>query len=566
MSSETQDIPVVTPAEGADGKQEAEGQQQEQGKKQQKKKQKQKQKQKQQKGKKGKKGGAGPSKAAKSTRTLDVVLGSEEDMPETPTQDRYSQRTVVRDVLTAGKKWIGSVVFVAGWIRTVRKQASRAFVELTDGSTIKGVQIIVTDEKIGFEALSADGYTGTAIKVSGTIVESPGKNQVVEIQATTVEILGTTVPEEYPLAKNRISLEKLRTMAHLRVRTKTIQASARVRNAMADATHRFFQSIGCQYVHTPIITASDCEGAGEMFRVTTAMDGEGNIESIPATEEGKVDFSEDFFGKAAMLTVSGQLNVETYCMGLSSVYTFGPTFRAEYSFTSRHLSEFWMVEPELAFADIHNNMDCAEDYLKFCVRAAMERCSEEINFFDKWVTPGLIDKLYKIVESDFVRITYTDAIKQLEAAIAAGEVKFENKVEWGVDLASEHEKYLCEVTGMPTIVYNYPKAIKSFYMRVNDRADDEPGDTVAAMDLLVPGVGELIGGSQREERYDVLVERIQEDGMDIAPYSWYLDLRKYGSVVHSGFGLGFERLVMLVTGLQIRDVIPFPRYPKHAEY
>merc|ERR1711991_936645 len=396
---------------------------------------------------------------------------------------------------------------------------------------------------------------GTAIKVSGTIVESPGKNQVVEIQATTVEILGTTVPEEYPLAKNRISLEKLRTMAHLRVRTKTIQASARVRNAMADATHRFFQSIGCQYVHTPIITASDCEGAGE-----------GNIESIPATEEGKVDFSEDFFGKAAMLTVSGQLNVETYCMGLSSVYTFGPTFRAEYSFTSRHLSEFWMVEPELAFADIHNNMDCAEDYLKFCVRAAMERCSEEINFFDKWVTPGLIDKLYKIVESDFVRITYTDAIKQLEAAIAAGEVKFENKVEWGVDLASEHEKYLCEVTGMPTIVYNYPKAIKSFYMRVNDRADDEPGDTVAAMDLLVPGVGELIGGSQREERYDVLVERIQEDGMDIAPYSWYLDLRKYGSVVHSGFGLGFERLVMLVTGLQIRDVIPFPRYPKHADY
>jgi len=391
-------------------------------------------------------------------------------------------------------------------------------------------------------------------------VESPGKNQLVELQSKKIEVLGECEAGKYPLAKGRQELEYLRTIAHLRPRTNTIGAVTRVRNALAFATHLFFLWKGYVYIHTPIITGSDCEGAGEMFQITTLLNGLQFPKDIPQVKEtGKIDYSSEFFGHPTYMTVSGQLNGEIYACSMSNIYTFGPTFRAEVSHTPRHLAEFWMIEPEIAFADLEENMQIAEDYLKFCVKYAMDTCPEDMDFFNKFIEKGLIERLQNVLSSPFERITYTQAIDIL---IKSGQ-KFEKAVSWGLDLASEHERYITEkVFKKPTIITDYPKEFKSFYMRMN-----EDGKTVAAMDILVPKIGEIIGGSQREERLDRLEKRIEELKLAKENYSWYLDLRRYGSVPHSGFGLGFERLVLFTTGIEnIRDVIPFPRFPGHAEF
>jgi len=479
---------------------------------------------------------------------------------------KYSNRSTIKQIRERKDEGVGlinNVVTVSGWIKTARIQAKVSFVELNDGSSQLNLQIIIDPKTPGFDSLKASASTGASFWAKGKIVASPGKNQKVEMQATEVEVLGT-VTQDYPLAKAHLPLDFLRGIAHLRVRTNTIGGVARVRNALAFATHKFFQERGMLYFHAPLITASDCEGAGEMFQVTTLLlHAKKAAEIAQADKTGEISYEKDFFGKPAFLTVSGQLNGEMYASSLSSIYTFGPTFRAEDSHTSRHLAEFWMIEPEVAFADLEDNMQLAEEYLKFCVKYALETVPEDMKFFDKMTKEkGLIQRLQQVVDSTFKRVAYTEAIEILLKEIEKGH-KFENKVEWGVDLNSEHEKYLTEVVfGQPLIVYNYPKDIKAFYMRQN-----EDGKTVAAMDVLVPRVGEIIGGSQREERYDVLVKRLTELGMELSAYQYYLDLRKYGSVVHSGFGLGFERLVMFVTGIEsIRDAIPFPRYPKHAEF
>merc|ERR1712232_593643 len=408
--------------------------------------------------------------------------------------------------------------------------------------------------------------TGASLKCTGVIVESQGKDQAVELrvdgQDHEVVLFGGVDSKSYPMSKKFHSTEFLRTIAHLRPRSNLIGSVARVRAALCQATHEFFRIRGFQYVHTPIITAADCEGAGEMFQVTTMLqDAEKNGNKLPIDDKGQIDYSKDFFGKRTCMTVSGQLSVEAFCCCLSSVYTFGPCFRAENSHTSRHLAEFWMIEPELAFADLRDDMDCAEDYLKHCVRFLLEHNHEDLEFFEKQVEPGLLKRLDNLIKEPFARVTYTEAIEILKKE--SSKAKFEVPVEWGIDLGSEHERYLTEkVKKRPTIVYNYPKDIKAFYMRLND---DEK--TVAAMDLLVPQIGEVIGGSQREERLDVLDRRLEEMGLDPKDYWWYRDLRKYGSVPHSGFGLGFERLIMLCTGItNIRDVIPFPRYPGHADF
>ncbi len=462
------------------------------------------------------------------------------------------KRTLIKHVLVSDA--IGEPVKVAGWVRTRRdSKGGFSFVEINDGSSFSGIQVIVPGELENYESEVLHVTIGSAIAVEGELVESPGKGQRVEIHATRVTIYGLADPDDYPLQKKRISFEKLRDIAHLRPRTNTFGAVARVRNALAYATHKFYQDRDFLYLHAPMITGSDAEGAGEMFRVTTLEPG-----AAPQAG-GSVDYSQDFFGKPTFLTVSGQLSAETYASALDRVYTFGPTFRAENSNTRRHLAEFWMIEPEVAFADLSDNADLAEDYIRYMFQYVIEKCPDDLAFFDKWVEEGLLDRLHTLATSEFRRITYTEAIAALEKA----EGEFEFPVRWGSDLQSEHERYLTEVVfDQPVIVVDYPKDIKAFYMRRND-----DGKTVAAMDVLLPGVGEIVGGSQREERHDVLLESIREKGLPEEEYWWYLDLRRFGTVPHAGFGLGFGRMVQFTTGMQnIRDAIPFPRTPNSAEF
>ena len=450
----------------------------------------------------------------------------------------------------------GSPVTVHGWVRTKRdSKGGFSFVELNDGSCLTGIQVVADESLSNYEGDVKRLATGCCVRVEGELRESPGKGQAVEVLAKRLDVLGWVEdPEAYPLSKKRHSMEFLREVAHLRPRSNTFGAVARVRNCLAAATHEFFQGRGFLHLHTPIITANDCEGAGEMFTVS-ALD----PDQPPKTPDGKVDFSQDFFGKRTSLTVSGQLDAETYACALTNVYTFGPTFRAENSNTSRHLAEFWMIEPEMAFCDLDGDMDLAEEYIKHLFAAALERCPEDMAFFNKWIDQTAIETLEHIVASDFERITYTEAVDILTKS---GE-SFEFPVEWGSDLQSEHERYLTEKhIKKPVIVRDYPKDIKAFYMRLND---DER--TVAAMDVLVPKTGEIIGGSQREERRDVLERRMAECGLSAKDYWWYVDLRRYGTVPHAGFGLGFERTVQFATGMtNIRDVIPFPRTPNSAEF
>ncbi len=450
---------------------------------------------------------------------------------------------------------IGQSILIQGWIKTIRNQKGFSFVELSDGSNLSGIQVVLDANLSDYETLVLKLSTGTSIHVEGLLVASPqGHKQTFELQAKQIKILGLCNPETYPLQKKRHSFEFLRTLAHLRPRTNTQGAVLRVRNALSFATHLFFQQKGFLYVHTPIITASDCEGAGEQFLVTTL-----NLQQPPKHQDQSVDFSKDFFEKKAYLTVSGQLNGEILACALSDIYTFGPTFRAENSNTSRHLAEFWMIEPEMAFSDLSDDMECAENFLQFVVRYVLDHCKEDLEFFDSLIEKGLIQRLELVANQPFARLSYTEAIQILEKSGKA--FNFPHK--WGSDLQSEHERYLAEeYCKKPVILTDYPKEIKSFYMRANS-----DGKTVAAMDILVPKIGELIGGSQREERFDVLEEKIKAFGLNPADYWWYLELRAYGSVPHAGFGAGFERLVQFVTGMEnIRDVIPFPRYPGHAAF
>lgn len=443
-------------------------------------------------------------------------------------------------------------VLVKGWVRTRRDAKDFSFIELNDGSSLKNIQIIANNNLSNYEEVKKI-TTGSSLAVTGALVESKGGNQKYEIVAGEIEIY-SLAPDDFPLQKKKHTDEYLRTIAHLRPRTNKYGAAFRVRSELSFAIHKFFNDRGFRYVHTPIITGSDCEGAGEMFQVTTL-----DLNNVPKLPDGSVDYSKDFFGKAAHLTVSGQLNGEMYALGLGDIYTFGPTFRAENSNTTRHAAEFWMIEPEMAFADIYDDMDLAEDMVRTCVKHVMDKCPDDLALFDKFVEQGLIAKLQNIVDNGFARITYAEAIDIMKKS---GH-KFEYEPEFGIDMQTEHERYLAETHfKRPVIVRDYPKEIKAFYMRLND-----DGRTVAAMDVLVPGIGEMIGGSQREERYDVLVQKIKEMGMKVEDYAWYLDSRKYGSVPHAGFGLGFERMMMLVTGIgNIRDVIPFPRTPNSINF
>ncbi|XP_010536845.1 PREDICTED: asparagine--tRNA ligase, cytoplasmic 1 [Tarenaya hassleriana] len=542
---------------------------------------------------------------------------------------QFSDRVLIRSIVgrsDGGAGLAGEQVRVGGWVKTGREQGkgSFAFLELNDGSCPANLQVIVEASVSDLAPLVA---TGTCVSVDGILKTPPeGTKQKIELRVEKVIHVGRVDPAKYPIPKTKLTLEFLRDVLHLRSRTNSISAVARIRNALAFATHSFFQEHNFLYIHTPIITTSDCEGAGEMFQVTTLISEAEKlekdlIENPPPTEadveaaklivkekgdalaqlkaakaskqdmapavdelkkakesvaelekrsklkpgipkrDGKIDYSLDFFARQAFLTVSGQLQVETYACALSSVYTFGPTFRAENSHTSRHLAEFWMVEPEIAFADLQDDMNCAEAYVKYMCQWLLDKCYDDMELMAKNFDKCCIDRLKMVASTPFVRVSYTEAVKLLEDAVAKGK-KFENKVEWGIDLASEHERYLTEVLFQkPVIVFNYPKGIKAFYMRLND-----DGKTVAAMDVLVPKVGELIGGSQREERYDVIQERIAEMGLPMEPYEWYLDLRRFGTVKHSGFGLGFERMILFATGIDnIRDVIPFPRYPGRAD-
>lgn len=447
---------------------------------------------------------------------------------------------------------VGQTVKVAGWIRTSRMSKNFGFIELNDGSFFKNMQIVLDEKLENFKEIGKLPIS-SSILVEGELVSTEGAKQPVEIHATKVEVEGMS-DSSYPLQKKRHTLEYLRTIAHLRPRSNTFSAVFRVRSLAAYAIHKFFQERNFVYAHSPIITGSDCEGAGEMFRLTTL-----DMENLPRTEEGKIDYSKDFFGKEANLTVSGQLNAEIMALAFRNVYTFGPTFRAENSYTGRHASEFWMIEPEIVFADLEDNMELAEDMIKYIINYVMENAPEEMQFFNSFIDKGLLERLNNVVNSDFVRITYTKAIELL---LESGH-EFENPVEWGCDLQTEHERYITEeIYKAPVFITDYPKDIKAFYMRMN-----EDGKTVRAMDLLVPGVGEIVGGSQREEREDVLRARMQEMNLNEEDYWWYLELRKYGTATHSGFGLGFERIIMYMTGMSnIRDVIPFPRTPKNAEF
>ena len=459
----------------------------------------------------------------------------------------------IKEIFADISAFDGKSVSVAGWIRTVRDSKAFGFIELNDGSCFRSTQIVFEEAKLENYKQIAKLNVGAAIRVEGIVVATPEMKQPFEIKAEKIEVEGESTPD-YPLQKKRHSFEFLREIAYLRPRTNTFSAVFRVRSAAAQAIHKFFAERGFIYVNTPLITGSDCEGAGEMFRVTTL-----DADNPPRTEDGKVDFSKDFFGKSANLTVSGQLNAETFALAFGKVYTFGPTFRAEVSYTARHAAEFWMIEPEIAFADLSDEMDLSRDMIKYAIKYVLETCPDDMKFFNDFVDKGLIERLTALLEADFVRLSYTDAIKILEQ----NKDKFEYPVYWGCDLQTEHERYLTEqVYKAPVFVTDYPKEIKAFYMRLND-----DNKTVAAADLLVPGVGELVGGSQREERIDVLRERMAELGLDEKDYWWYLNLRKYGGTKHAGFGLGFERLIMYLTGMSnIRDVIPFPRTTGTAEY
>lgn len=458
----------------------------------------------------------------------------------------------IAELLRAGQP--DETVTIQGWVRTKREQKGFSFIEVNDGSSMAGLQVVINQDVPDYEASLKRISTGASVEVSGVLVPSPGKGQRIELKAESVKVYGEADPETYPLQKKRHSFEFLREIGHLRSRTNTLGAVFRVRNACATAIHQFFQERGFLWVHTPVITASDCEGAGEMFAVTSL-----NLKQPPLNAQKEIDYSQDFFGKPAYLTVSGQLEAEIMAMAFSNVYTFGPTFRAENSNTSRHLAEFWMVEPEMAFCDLDGDMDLAEAFLKYIFSYVMEHCPEDMEFFNKLIDQSVLATAENIINNQFERITYTKAIELLEKA----DKKFEYPVEWGLDLQSEHERYLAEdLFKKPTIVTDYPTEIKAFYMRLSD-----DGKTVRAMDILAPKIGEIIGGSQREERLDVLERRIVQQGLDPATYWWYLDLRRYGTVPHAGFGLGFERLVQFMTGMaNIRDVIPFPRTPQNVEF
>ena len=460
------------------------------------------------------------------------------------------QRSKIRELL--GRESAGDDVLVQGWVKTRRSSKAVSFVQISDGSTLTDIQVVADESLPNFQAVEAL-TTGCSVSVVGTLVDSPGKGQKYEIHAKSIEIVGESDPDTYPLQKKRHTVEFLRDIAHLRPRTNTFGAMARVRNALAYAIHGFFQEKGFLFLQAPMITTSDAEGAGAMFRVTTL-----DLEKMPM-KDGSVDVEEDFFGKPTFLTVSGQLEAESFALALSDVYTFGPTFRAENSNTSRHLAEFWMVEPEVAFCDLEGLADLSEEFLKHVFTYVLNHCQEDLGFFNQWYDKTAISTLEGIVNSNFERLTYTEAVDILQAS---GE-SFEFPVVWGSDLQSEHERYLAETkVGKPVIVTDYPKEIKAFYMRMNE---DEK--TVRALDVLVPRIGEIIGGSQREERRDVLLERMRQSGLDEKHYWWYLDLRSYGTVPHAGFGLGFERTVQFVTGVaNIRDVMPFPRTPNNAEF
>jgi len=533
------------------------------------------------------------AKAAAPCMSVEEATQMQEDLAKKYAKELKS-RVPVFKLFRDNEKYVDTNVCVAGWIRTQRIQKTIAFVKLYDGTTASELQVVVDLSCEGFDQLSLNGM-GTAILAQGKIVASKGREQAIEMIATSMTVLGPCDPVKFPLAGKGHTLEYYRSLGHLRPRTTTLGAVTRVRNTLAFGVHNFFQKAGFQYINTPLITASDCEGAGEMFQVTTAIE-DGSFKK--PTTKGKYDPAQDFFKKPSFLTVSGQLNAEIYATAMSSVYTFGPTFRAEDSMTYRHLAEFWMIEPEIAFADIVENMDVAEAFLKYTINLCLEKNDGDLAILEKyekkkhqeeqmearklakkqggkkkktkgpaakhWKETPLRQRLQNVVDSKFARVTYTEVIETLQKAIENKEVEFEEmNIEWGMDLGSEHERYICEVVHQkPTMVTDYPRGIKAFYMRLN-----EDKKTVAAMDILVPGVGELVGGSQREDRYDVLCERITDQGMPLEPYEWYLDLRKYGSVPHSGFGCGFERLVCYTSGIHnIRDVIPFPRYPGKADY
>ncbi len=459
---------------------------------------------------------------------------------------------LIKDLYRNTDSYLEKDIKISGWVKTVRDSKTFGFIEINDGSFFKNVQIVFNDSLSNFEDIRKLTIASSII-VEGKLVKTENAKQPFEIHATNIEIFNLA-SSEYPLQKKRHTFEYLRTIAHLRSRTNTFNAVFRVRSVVSFAIHKFFQERGFVYVHTPIITSSDAEGAGEMFTVTSC-----DLDNLPKDDKNRMDFSKDFFARPAHLTVSGQLDVETYAFAFRNVYTFGPTFRAENSNTVKHAAEFWMIEPEICFADLNDDINLAEDMLKYIIKDVLENAPEEMEFFDKFVSPGLLERLNNVLNSDFGRITYTDAIKELEK----NNDKFEFPVSWGTDIQTEHERYLSEVVfGRPVFVTDYPKDIKAFYMKQND-----DGKTVAATDLLVPGIGELIGGSQREDDLDKLEIRMKELGLPKDEYWWYLDLRKYGSITHSGFGLGFERLLMYLTGMQnIRDVIPFPRTPNNCEF
>lgn len=462
------------------------------------------------------------------------------------------EKLVIKELYKNTENYINKDVTLEGWVRTVRDSKTFGFIEINDGTFFKNVQIVFTDKLSNFNEICKLTIS-SSIKVTGTLVKTENAKQPFEIQATGVEIESLS-DSTYPLQKKKHSFEYLRTIAHLRPRANTFNAVFRVRSSLAYAIHQFFQERGFVYVNTPLITGSDAEGAGEMFNVNSF-----DLTNIPKADDGNIDFSKDFFGKPAHLTVSGQLNGETFAEAFRNIYTFGPTFRAENSNTVKHAAEFWMVEPEICFADLADDMDLAEDMIKYIFKYVLDNCPEEMEFFNNFIDKGLLERLNHVINSDFVRISYTDAVKELEKH----NDEFEYKVSWGIDLQTEHERYLCEqIFKKPVFVTDYSMDIKAFYMKQNP-----DGKTVAAADLLVPGIGEIIGGSQREENYDKLLNRMKELNMPIENYEWYLDLRKYGSCVHSGFGLGFERAIMYLTGMQnIRDVIPFPRTPKNCEF
>ncbi len=463
------------------------------------------------------------------------------------------KRTEIANIYKNAAEYADKSITVCGWVRTQRASKAIGFLEINDGGCLKNLQVVFEDVKINnFKEISKINV-GASVIVTGTLILTPDAAQAFELNASEIVIEGESTPD-YPLQKKRHTLEYLRTVGHLRPRANTYSAAFRVRSVASFAIHSFFRERGFLYAHTPLISCSDCEGAGEMFRVTSF-----ELDNIPKTEEGKVDYKQDFFGKPAYLTVSGQLEGEIMAQSFGKIYTFGPTFRAERSYTQRHAAEFWMIEPEIAFADLQDDMDLAEDMIKYVIKYVLEHCQQELEFCNKFIDNGLLERLNTVANSDFARVSYTDAVKELEK----NNDKFEFKAYWGCDLQTEHERYLTEVVyKRPVFVTDYPKEIKAFYMRLND-----DGKTVAAADLLVMGIGEIIGGSQREERLDVLLDRIRELGLKEEDYWWYLDLRKYGGTHHSGFGLGFERLIMYLTGISnIRDVLPFPRTTGCAEF